>query len=142
MPIVAYLRSRGRNISQERFIILYAIFQQPFRRHFKAEELVNALCGGPQSVSRATIYRTLKILEDAGIVRSMPESCQAKPQKSYEILDQNNEHGHLICRFCGRVTEYQCREIIERQDSICRQHDFQPEKRIEQIYGICARCRK
>ena len=140
--LATYLRSHRKNISHERFIILDTIFQQPARLHFKAEELVKALRRGPQSVSRATIYRTLKILEEAGIIRSMPESCQAKPQKSYEITDQTDGHGHLICRLCGRVTEYHCREIIERQHNICRQHGFQPDKRIEQIYGICSQCRK
>ena len=140
--LAIYLRNHKKNISHERFIILDTIFRQPARIHFKAEELVKTLGRGPQSVSRATIYRTLKIIEEAGIIRSMPESCEAKPRKSYEIIDQTDGHGHLICRLCGRITEYHCPEIIKRQHSICRQHDFQPDKHIEQIYGVCSECDK
>ncbi len=140
--LISYLRSCGKNFSQERFIILNAIFRQPLRHHFKAEELVKILANGPQSVSRATIYRTLALFENAEIVRSMPESSRAKPQKSYEILDQNHDHSHLVCQVCGQITEYCCREIIEKQEAICRQYGFQPKKRIEQLYGICRQCQK
>ena len=138
--LLSYLRSCGKNLSQERLIVLNTIFKQPARRHFKAEELVKILANGPKSVSRATVYRTLALFEDAELVRSIPESSRTKPQKSYEILDRGYDHGHLVCRVCGRITEYCSHEIIERQEAICRQNDFRLEKRIEQIYGICRQC--
>jgi len=140
--LLSYLRSHKKNISIERFIIFDTIFQQSSRLHFKAEELVATLRRGPQSVSRATVYRTLKIFEEAGIIRSMPDSYEAKPQKSYEIIEQEDGHGHLICRHCSRITEYHCAEIIKHQNIICRQHNFRPDKRIEQIYGSCSYCQR
>lgn len=69
---IAFLKEHKKNVSSERLIVLSTILNQQ-QQHFTANDMVNQLASGPQSVSRATIFRTLAMLEEAEIIKSMPQ---------------------------------------------------------------------
>ncbi len=136
---IAFLKENKKNVSSERLIVLNTILNQQ-KQHFTANDMVNQLASGPQSVSRATIFRTLSMLEEAEIIKSMPQKLRQQTQARYEILTNPEEHGHLICQHCGRIIEFNCTAVAGLHDKICRKYNFIPRKRIQQIYGLCRVC--
>jgi len=86
----------------------------------------------------ATIYRTLSLLEDSHVVRSLSFGAQGK---KYE-LGAKEHHDHLICTRCGEITEFVDEEIEKRQHAITDELDFKMIDHSMQIYGICKKCQE
>ena len=84
----------------------------------------------------ATIYRTLALLEESGVVTSLSFGAQGK---KYE-LGAKKHHDHLICTVCGSITEFVDEEIEKRQQRIADELDFKMSDHSMQIYGICKKC--
>jgi len=84
----------------------------------------------------ATIYRTLALLEESGVVTSLSFGAQGK---KYE-LGAKKHHDHLICTVCGNITEFVDEEIEKRQQRIADELDFKMSDHSMQIYGICKKC--
>lgn len=136
---IAFLKERKKNVSSERLIVLNTILNHQ-QQHFTANKVVDQLASGPQSVSRATVFRTLVMLEEAEIIKSMPEKLHQQIQAHYELLILPHEHGHLICQHCGRIIEFNCTAVADLHDKICRKYNFIPKKKVQQIYGLCQVC--
>jgi len=86
----------------------------------------------------ATIYRTLSLLEDSHVVRSLSFGAQGK---KYE-LGAKEHHDHLICTRCGEITEFVDKEIEKRQHAITDELGFKMIDHSMQIYGICKKCQE
>jgi Fur family ferric uptake transcriptional regulator len=84
----------------------------------------------------ATVYRTLSLLEDSGVVTSISFGAQGK---KYE-LGAKKHHDHLICTACGSITEFVDEEIENRQHKITEELGFKMSDHSMQIYGICKKC--
>jgi len=84
----------------------------------------------------ATVYRTLSLLEDSGIVTSISFGTQGK---KYE-LGAKKHHDHLICTACGSITEFVDEEIENRQHKITKELGFKMSDHSMQIYGLCKNC--
>ena len=84
----------------------------------------------------ATVYRTLSLLEDSGVVTSLSFGAQGK---KYE-LGAKKHHDHLICTACGSITEFVDEEIENRQHKITEELGFKMSDHSMQIYGICKQC--
>ena len=90
------------------------------------------------NIGIATVYRTLNLLEDAGIVTSLSFGAQGK---KYELANKPH-HDHMICKICGGITEFQNALIEQKQLDIAKEHDFTLIGHLMQLYGICAECSK
>ncbi len=86
----------------------------------------------------ATIYRTLSLLEESGVVTSLSFGAQGK---KYE-LGAKEHHDHLICTQCGEITEFVDDEIEKRQHAITDELGFKMVDHSMQIYGICKKCQE
>lgn len=86
----------------------------------------------------ATVYRTLALLEESGVVTSLSFGAQGK---KYE-LGAKEHHDHLICTECGKITEFVDEEIEKRQHFITEELGFKMKDHSMQIYGICSQCQK
>jgi len=84
----------------------------------------------------ATVYRTLSLLEESGVVTSISFGAQGK---KYE-LGAKKHHDHLICTACGSITEFVDEEIETRQHKITEELGFKMSDHSMQIYGICKKC--
>lgn len=84
----------------------------------------------------ATVYRTLALLEESGVVTSLSFGAQGK---KYE-LGAKEHHDHLICTECGKITEFVDEEIEKRQHAITKELGFKMKDHSMQIYGICSEC--
>ena len=130
------LRERGLRITAERRRILDHAFRHFW--HFDAEELLASLCRDGKPVSRATVFRTLGTLVEAGVLRRHPLT---DGRVFYEPALGREHHEHLICVECGKILEFVQEEIEQLQDEVCREHRFQPLSHTLQIYGTCEACR-
>ena len=131
----AYLRGKKLKLTGERMEILAAIFQK--NAHFDAEELHGELRQQGRDISRATVYRTLDLLVQCGLVR---KSSLGSSHANYEPARENEHHDHLICLNCNKVMEFFRPDLEQLQDDICREWQFQPLHHSLQIFGLCSSC--
>jgi len=132
-----FLTRSGLKFTPERRIVLEEIFK--VRDHFEVEDLLLRIRQNGRRVSKGTIYRTLKLLEDCGLVRQVAFTDK---HTHYEYVYGHEHHEHLICRSCGQVIDF-CREEIERAlEEICAQNSFVMESHKVEVVGLCSLCRK
>lgn len=129
-----YLALRGLRCTVERLAILKTVWEH--RRHQSAEEIAQELSSVPLYVSRATVYRTLDLLVETGLLAC---SSLGEGHRHYEV--RADHHDHLICRFCGRIIEILSPELERLQNSICKESDFEAVSHTLEIIGYCSRCR-
>lgn len=131
----AYLRSKKLKLTGERMEILGTIFQKNV--HFDAEELHADLKQKGRDISRATVYRTLDLLVQCGLVR---KSSLGSTHANYEASHENEHHDHLICLNCNKVIEFYRPDLETLQEGICRDKQFKPLHHSLQIFGLCVDC--
>jgi len=133
-----YLTSRARPqryTEQQRDLVRY-IFAR--HNHFDAEQLIDDMKRAGFRVSRATVYRTLSKLVDAGMLRTL----ELGPRTFYEHDYGYPQHEHLVCQHCGKVIEFQNPAIDVVIQDICRHHNFQTNGHTFLIRGTCAECNR
>ena len=133
-----YLASRPRPqrfTEQQRDMVRY-IFEK--HDHFDADQLIEELKRDGFSVSRATVYRTLTKLVDAGLLRRL----ELGPRMYYEHDYGYPQHEHLVCQKCGKVIEFQNATIDHLINDVCREHHFQNSGHTFIIRGLCADCNR
>ena len=132
------LRSNGLKFTRQRETILSALYNHP--GHFTPEELHRLIKERNPDLNTgiATVYRTLSLLENAGIVTSISFGTQGK---KYE-LGLKAHHDHLICTKCGKILEFFDEAIERKQERIAREFGFTMEDHSLKIFGICPDCQK
>lgn len=132
----AYLRSRSLKLTPQR----RRIFERAFatHQHFSAERLYSWMGeeDGPR-VSRATVYRTLALLEDGGFVESLDTGGG---ELVYEHILGHGHHDHLICVDCGRITEFREPQIETLQEQVALKKGFTLLSHSLRLMGRCAAC--
>jgi Fur family ferric uptake transcriptional regulator len=133
-----YLASRPRPqrfTGQQRDLVHY-IFSQ--HNHFDAEQLIDAMKQAGFTVSRATVYRTLAKLVDAGLLRRL----EVGPRTFYEHDYGYPQHEHMHCEVCGKMIEFQSQALEAVMRDVCRQHLFNATGHTFIIRGTCAECNR
>jgi len=126
-----FLRSRDLKYTQERADILDAIIAR--EAPFEAEELLISLRSGGHEVSKATVYRTLRLLIDAGIIT---QSLFDAKQSRYELLYGREPRDCMVCMRTGRRIEFSSRDLVELRDRICRDLGWTASGHRFQIFAI------
>ncbi|MBD3314982.1 MAG: hypothetical protein GF344_04290, partial [Chitinivibrionales bacterium] len=132
---VDYLREKGFACTPQRRAVLEEILASP--NHFDAEELAARMRRRGDGVSRATVYRTVGHLCKAGVVRKIDVD---QTHALYECTAGVGHHEHLICRRCGRITEFQDFALEKKITAIAEANHFRMERHTVQIFGLCGRC--
>ena len=130
-----YLKRNHLKMTRERRLILREIFDD--ESHLEAEDLLMRFRQRGEKVSRATIYRTFDLLVRADLIE---RSDFGHSHYHYEKSFGREHHDHMICRKCGKVTEFSSVELERLQKRICAEHDFRLENHSLQIFGICSSC--
>ncbi len=133
-----YLSSRSkpqRYTGQQRDMVRY-IFSQ--HNHFDADQLIDDMKKAGLEVSRATVYRTLNKLVDAGLLRRL----EIGPRMCYEHDYGYPQHEHMHCDLCGKMIEFQNPAIEAAVREVCRQHQFNASGHTFIIRGICDECNR
>lgn len=133
----AFLRSRGLKMTRQREAIFREVFR--YHGHIDAEELTARMRTIDRGASRATVYRTLDLLAQAGLVKRLGLE---KNQRFYEHVHRDEHHDHLVCTVCGKIIEFYSPELEECQSGVCDEHSFVPASHTMVIFGKCRECRK
>ena len=105
--------------------------------HFTAEELVKDVRAIDPSVARGTVYRTLALLHESGVVEK--HDFRYGPP-NYEVTFAKAHHDHLMCVQCGEIIEFQEPHIEHLQQDVVRRFGYQLLSHTHKLYGLCGRC--
>ncbi len=133
-----FLRSRDLKSTSQRDMIVEQIFSKP-HHHFSAEELLETLREKDPSMSRATVYRTLLLLQDGNMLEELDIG---KGHKYFEPMLGVSHHDHLICLGCEQIIEFESPEIESIQDQIIKKNQFEAVYHTHRIFGYCQLCQK
>jgi Fur family ferric uptake transcriptional regulator len=131
-----YLKSRGLRFTGQRRAVADRVFS--VHTHFTVEGLYETL-RSTHPISRATIYRTLGLLVESGLVA---EYDFGRGSGYYEHVLGHKAHNHFICTVCGKIEEFGDRDIQKIVERIARRRSFDPEKHTLYVYGICRSCQR
>lgn len=106
-------------------------------RHVTAEELLRAVRDRDARIGAATVYRTLRVFQDSGIVTERRFEGGAT---RFELVGEH--HDHLICTSCGVIVEFEDEAIEREQARVASTHGFELRSHRHELYGVCAACRK
>lgn len=105
--------------------------------HFEAEEVLYLLRERDVKVSKATVYRTLPLLVDCGILKQVRFDVK---QAHYEFAFGEAPHDHIVCQRCGRIIEFSSDEVIELRTRIAQRYHVHAITHRFQISGLCWEC--
>jgi len=128
----AYIEEQGKRKTPERYIIMDIMLDT--EGHLSADELL-ALIPKTFPISRATVYSTLALLEEAGLAYSH----QVQGRTLYERAFGVEPHHHYICKGCGRIWNFKNKNV-EQAAATCRTPRFRKMRCSVYIYGICDVC--
>lgn len=131
-----FLKNKGLKLTREREVILKEIFSR--HGHFDPDELLIRLRGKGSSVSRASIYRTIPLLIESGLIE---EVVKVDKHAHYEHTYGHSHHDHMICIKCGKVIEFHSLALEDIQERVCRKNGFGGTSHTLEIRGYCKRCR-
>lgn len=106
--------------------------------HFRIEALVEDLRRRGIRGSKATVYRALPLLTEAGILQ---EAVVKGDERTYEAAVGRRHHDHLVCNGCGKVVEFEYPAIEILQREVASRHGFELEGHHLQLAGRCPACR-
>src|SRR5215813_2513374 len=136
LPDFSTLRPRGGKRSSKRDRIVEVFVRQ--EGHISAEDLFERVHRASPGIGRATVYRTLQWMVDAGIARKVDFGGG---RSRYEPSYRHPRHFHLICEKCHRSSEFLSSDVEAFFDEITAARNFAPSQTVVQIYGTCEECR-
>jgi Fur family transcriptional regulator, ferric uptake regulator len=126
-----YLHGQKLKFTPERAMMLDAVLRKSGL--FDPEQLLEDLKKLGHRVSRATVYRTLSHLQDAGVLKQV---FFDNKQSYYEVIAGRQAYDYLICMATGKVIEFNSEKLRKLRDEICKEHGFEPVSHQFHIYGI------
>lgn len=131
-----FLSAQGLKSTRQRDEILGIFISE--NRHLSAEELYLLVKKANSTIGYATVYRTLKLLAQAGMAE---ERRFEDGITRYEYRGTNRHHDHLICTKCGKIVEFENERIEQLQQDVARKNRFQVQTHKLELYGLCSVCR-
>ena len=129
------LRPVGGKRSSKRDRIVNVFLRQD--GHLSADDLVDLMQKEDQKISRATVYRTLQWMVDAGIARKVDFG---EGRFRFEHSYRHPRHFHLICKSCSRLFEFLSSDVEVLLEEITSARGFQATESVLQIHGVCDDC--
>ena len=133
-----FLARKHLRVTSQRQAIVDTVFDTD--EHFTAEQLLEWSRRRDKSVSRATVYRTLPLLTESGLVREMDFG------KDYKFYDPNYaehpNHNHLICQDCEKIVDFESEKIEKIENEITHKLGFSLKTQRLQITGTCEELKK
>ena len=132
--LAAYLTEHRLKRSEQREFILDEFLKA--KRHVSVDELLRLVQRRRPDIGHTTIYRTLKLLREAGLAAEL----QIGTETRYEADYKRAHHDHFMCKYCGEIFEFASDEIERIQDEFAAEIGFAIEGHRHHIYGRCRNC--
>jgi Fur family ferric uptake transcriptional regulator len=129
------LRCAGYKITPPRLAVLEVISQEG--EHLNPNEILDQAQAIRPGLGRATVYRTLEILTQLGIVRPIYVG-ESGPM----YIRAEGGHHHLVCSECGCIIDFDQCAAEEMVHELCERFDFEITSHLLEFYGVCAACRR
>jgi len=131
------LKQQGVRLTRQRQILLDLIDKSG--QHLDAERLYQLAREQDPKINRVTVYRTLKLLKEGGLVDELDLMHHDGDQHYYETR-LKQEHAHVICLRCGRIEEFFGDLLQQMRDQIESHFGFQIVLARTEVGGYCAHC--
>lgn len=132
------LKRQGVRLTRQRRILLELIDESG--EHLDAERLFELARGKDPKLNRVTVYRTLKMLKNGGLVDELDLMHHAGDQHYYETR-RKQEHAHVVCLKCGCVEEFYGAALAQLRRQIEEKFGFEIVTARTEVGGYCGRCR-
>jgi Fur family ferric uptake transcriptional regulator len=131
-----FIRNKGLRNTPEREQVVKAIFS--IHDHFDVDELHLLVRRQNEKISKATIYRTLPLLLESGLIQ---EAYFEDGHLHYEHIYGHEHHCHLRCLECGIVMEFTEETVKDVEQKVGERYDFQVAGHKLEVYGYCTKCK-
>lgn len=131
----AYLSEQGLKRSEQREVILDVFLKA--KGHVSVDDLLGLVQKTHPEISRATVYRTLRVFQEAGLASEL----ELQGRSRFEADWNREHHDHMICDDCGAIFEFVSPEIERLQDEMAKRIGFVIRGHRHHILGQCARCK-
>ena len=133
--LASYLEDHNLKQTKQREAILDVFLE--VTGHIAGDELYQRVRDRHPSIGYTTVYRTMKLLCDAGLAseRRFDDGITR-----YEI--EHEHHDHLVCVRCGKIVEFDCQMIETAQDEIVKRYGFRLLRHRHELYGHCPDCQR
>jgi Fur family ferric uptake transcriptional regulator len=136
-PLRAFLKAKGLHESKVRDLVVDTFLGA--HEHMGLEALLEKVRARNPGVGMATVYRTMKLLEEAGLVHA--RDFGSGPTL-YEVALGRKHHDHLVCELCGTIVEFVSEPIEELQERVAQSHGFELRRHRHELFGVCPDCRR
>src|SRR5271163_563415 len=133
------LLARGVRITTQRRLLVTIIQDSP--RHLDAARLLEIARKQDPDIDRATVYRTLALLKNRGLIDEL-DLMHIEGEKHYYEAKTNRDHCHMACFRCGAIMEYTSAAFETLKEEIAHESGFQIRVVRLEIGGLCRRCQK
>ena len=132
-----YMLKRGLRSTEQRRLIIDTFFD--VHEHITIDSLLKLVRAVDARVGYATVYRTMKLLSESGVVQ---EHKFGDGFTRYELSDEDAHHDHLVCLECGKIIEFEEPQIEALQEKIAKRYGFLVRAHKHEMYGLCTDCQK
>jgi Fur family ferric uptake transcriptional regulator len=129
------LEAKGLKFTFERRQLLDEVMQ--IKKHFDADGLYDIIREKGLRISRDTVYRTLPLLLECGVVQ---KSVGDSRREYFERTSVKGHHDHMVCIHCGVILEFQSEEIEAIQRAVCDSYGFRLIFHDHRLFGYCRNC--
>lgn len=130
------LEHKGLKYTHERECIYEEV--QKIGNHFDADSLYDRFKKRGERVARATVYRNLPLLLEAGVIQ---KSAGEGKRDFYEKTDAHGHHDHMVCLGCKQIIEFHSDELEELQERLSQEYKFKLVFHDHRLFGYCEKCR-
>lgn len=131
--LVDKLRERGQRVTSQRLVIHRALRERD--RHLTAEQVLQEVCENLPGISLPTVYATLELFEELGLVRRV-----ATGSGPLLFDSRTSPHAHTVCRGCGAISDLELGESSAQALGAATAKDFRPDHAELLIWGHCGIC--
>ena len=128
------LQQNGHRLTAARQAILEVLLASG--GHVSADQLAEMVRMEAPQVGRMTVYRTLELLSELGLIRPVYQGTGA----AHYILMEDGHHHHLVCAGCDRVIEFEECVLAEIEEMVGGRFNFHIQGHLLEFYGMCADC--
>jgi Fur family ferric uptake transcriptional regulator len=132
-----HIQGAGLKRTAQRDLILDVFLRT--EEHMSSEDLYSLVKREDATIGQTTVYRTLKLLTDAGLAR---EVRFGDGRTRYEHNYKHPHHDHMICTECGKTIEFFSEDLERLQDKIAARHKFKITNHTLRMFGYCDDCRR
>lgn len=129
------LRAAGYKITSSRSAVLDVIAQEG--EHLNPAEILEHARSIHPKLGRATVYRTLELLTELGVVRPIYVG-----ENGPNYIRAQGGHHHMVCSCCGQVIDFDQCVAGSMVDELMERYGFEVQSHLLEFYGLCAACRR